>query len=161
MILSNVLVGIQQEERLVSVSFTALVLNELVMVGLEINTWHRYMIYAEIATFLSYFVSIPFLGDYFGISDQQKPDPRFVIYYHVVVCLEDYSNSVGQFGASLGVEGIAKKDKATELCAVTRIMNIWFNWTGISIESINLACIVTRYPSMPCRKAYIESLPRL
>jgi phospholipid-translocating ATPase len=68
MILSNILVGIQHNERLISVSFTALVLNELVMIALEINTWHRYMIYSEMATFAFYFVSIPFLGDYFGIS---------------------------------------------------------------------------------------------
>jgi phospholipid-translocating ATPase len=67
MILTNVLVGIQQEARLISVSFTALVLNELVMIALEINTWHKYMIYAEVATFASYFISIPFLGDYFGM----------------------------------------------------------------------------------------------
>src|SRR5256885_501339 len=51
MILSNILIGIQQNQRLISVSFTALVLNELVMIALEINTWHRYMIYSEIATF--------------------------------------------------------------------------------------------------------------
>jgi phospholipid-translocating ATPase len=68
MILSNILVGIQQNERLISVSFTALVLNELVMIAIEINTWHRYMIYSEIATFAFYFLSIPFLGDYFGTA---------------------------------------------------------------------------------------------
>jgi phospholipid-translocating ATPase len=68
MILSNVLVGIKQEDqtRLISVSFTALVLNELVMIALEINTWHKYMVYAEVATFVTYFISFPFLGDYFG-----------------------------------------------------------------------------------------------
>ena len=68
MILSNVLVGIHIENRLISVSFTALVLNELVMIALEINTWHKYMVYSEIATFASYFLSLPFLGDYFGNS---------------------------------------------------------------------------------------------
>ena len=69
MILSNVLVGIKQEDqtRLISVSFTALVLNELVMIALAINTWHKYMVYAELATFATYFLSIPFLGGYFGI----------------------------------------------------------------------------------------------
>ena len=68
MVLSNVLVGIDQEDqlRLITVSFTALVLNELVMIALEINTWHKYMIYSEIATFGFYFLSIPLLGDYFG-----------------------------------------------------------------------------------------------
>jgi len=67
MILTNVLVGIREEKRLVSVSFTALVLNELIMIALEIHTWHKYMIYSEIATFVVYFISIPFLGDYYGI----------------------------------------------------------------------------------------------
>ena len=68
MILTNILVGISQEKRLVAVSFTALVLNELIMIALEINTWHTYMIYSEIATFAVYFISIPFLGEYFGIT---------------------------------------------------------------------------------------------
>lgn len=68
MILTNVLVGIANEGQLVAVSFTALVLNELVMIALEIYTWHKYMVYAEVVTFVSYFISIPFLGDYFGIS---------------------------------------------------------------------------------------------
>ena len=66
MILSNILVGIAQQGRLIALSFTALVLNELVMIALEINTWHKWMIWAEIATFATYFVSIPFLGDYIG-----------------------------------------------------------------------------------------------
>jgi phospholipid-translocating ATPase len=44
MILTNVLVGIEDEGQLVAVSFTALVLNELVMIALEIYTWHKYMI---------------------------------------------------------------------------------------------------------------------
>jgi phospholipid-translocating ATPase len=81
MILSNVLVGIQEENRLISVSFTALVLNELLMIALEINTWHKYMIYAEIATFTTYFLSIPFLGDYFGIpkSSWLKLDLSYVL----------------------------------------------------------------------------------
>jgi phospholipid-translocating ATPase len=67
MILSNVLVGIAQENHLISVSFSALVLNELIMIALEINTWHKWMVYAEVATFATYFISIPFLGDFFGI----------------------------------------------------------------------------------------------
>jgi phospholipid-translocating ATPase len=68
MILSNVLVGIteDQQQHLISVSFTALVLNELIMIALEIHTWHHYMIWAEVLTFACYFLSIPFLWDYFG-----------------------------------------------------------------------------------------------
>ena len=68
MILSNILIGISQDQQqhLISVSFTALVLNELIMIALEIHTWHQYMIWAEILTFAFYFLSIPFLWDYFG-----------------------------------------------------------------------------------------------
>jgi phospholipid-translocating ATPase len=68
MILGNVLVGIteDQQQHLISVSFTALVLNELIMIALEIHTWHHYMIWAEVLTFACYFLSIPFLWDYFG-----------------------------------------------------------------------------------------------
>ncbi|KAI9594921.1 ATPase, class II, type 9A [Syncephalis fuscata] len=46
---------------IVSISFTALVLNELLMVAFEINTWHRYMIYAEVATLGIYIGSMSFL----------------------------------------------------------------------------------------------------
>jgi phospholipid-translocating ATPase len=70
MILSNVLVGIAKDEQkqLISVSFTALVFNELIMIALEINTWHKYMIWAEVLTFVCYCISIIWLGDYFGMS---------------------------------------------------------------------------------------------
>ncbi|KAI8049231.1 hypothetical protein BDF22DRAFT_195005 [Syncephalis plumigaleata] len=46
---------------IVSISFTALVLNELLMVAFEITTWHRYMIYAEVATLGIYIGSMSFL----------------------------------------------------------------------------------------------------
>lgn len=95
MILTNVLVGIKEEARLISVSFTALVLNELVMIALEINTWHKYMVYAEIATFVSYFVSIPFLGDYFGTQLKDETDLRFILHHHIGVCMEDYRYFIG------------------------------------------------------------------
>ena len=51
---------------IVSISFTALVLNELLMVALEINTWHRFMILSEIATLFIYVGSMVFLPTYFG-----------------------------------------------------------------------------------------------
>jgi phospholipid-translocating ATPase len=71
---------------IVSISFTALVLNELIMVALEITIWydassrfgwggwltyvdlrHVYMVIAEIVTLLLYAVSIIFLPEYFGM----------------------------------------------------------------------------------------------
>lgn len=51
---------------IVSISFTALILNELLMVALEINTWHRIMIVAEIVTMLIYIASMWLLPTYFG-----------------------------------------------------------------------------------------------
>ena len=69
---------------IVSISFTALILNELIMVALEITTWyvsflflhcyrhsnyllrHVYMIISEVATLLFYAVSMVFLPEYFG-----------------------------------------------------------------------------------------------
>ncbi|KAF9338414.1 putative aminophospholipid-translocase [Podila minutissima] len=53
---------------IVSISFTALVLNELLMVALEINTWHRLMIVSEIATLVIYVGSMVFLPTYFDMS---------------------------------------------------------------------------------------------
>ncbi|KAG0056733.1 putative aminophospholipid-translocase [Gryganskiella cystojenkinii] len=53
---------------IVSISFTALVLNELLMVALEINTWHRLMIVSEIATLVIYVGSMVFLPTYFDLD---------------------------------------------------------------------------------------------
>ncbi|ODQ51850.1 phospholipid-translocating P-type ATPase [Saitoella complicata NRRL Y-17804] len=72
-ILAQFLVGLigsndAPNAKMVAVSFTALVLNELAMAAFEITTWHRYMIIAQICTATVYFVSIPFLGDYFDLA---------------------------------------------------------------------------------------------
>ncbi|KAH0580019.1 putative phospholipid-transporting ATPase IIB [Termitomyces sp. J132] len=53
---------------IVSISFTALILNELIMVALEITTWHLYMVISEVVTFLLYVISIAFLPEYFDTS---------------------------------------------------------------------------------------------
>ncbi|EDO17706.1 hypothetical protein Kpol_1033p9 [Vanderwaltozyma polyspora DSM 70294] len=54
---------------LVALSFTALVLNETIMVALEISTWNKTMLITEIVTFIIYVVSVPFLSEYFDLSD--------------------------------------------------------------------------------------------
>lgn len=54
--------------RMVAVSFTCLVINELVMVAAEIVTWHWVMIASLIGTALIYAGSIPFLGGYFDLE---------------------------------------------------------------------------------------------
>jgi len=65
--LSQILVGVEGP-RMVSVSFTVLVINELIMVALEITTWHPIMVFTLIGTALLYFGSIPFLGEYFDLA---------------------------------------------------------------------------------------------
>lgn len=40
--------------RVVTITFTALILNELLMVAAEINTWHYLMILAEFLSIVSY-----------------------------------------------------------------------------------------------------------
>ncbi|KAK8111893.1 uncharacterized protein PG998_008350 [Apiospora kogelbergensis] len=54
--------------RMVAVSYTVLVLNELLMVAIEITTWHPTMIFAIVGTFLFYAGSVPFLGRYFDLD---------------------------------------------------------------------------------------------
>ncbi|CCU76640.1 phospholipid-translocating P-type ATPase [Blumeria hordei DH14] len=54
--------------RMVSVSFTVLILNELCMVAFEVTTWHPNMIISLVGTALIYLGSIPFLGGYFDLA---------------------------------------------------------------------------------------------
>ncbi|KAI9320159.1 hypothetical protein BX666DRAFT_2018188 [Dichotomocladium elegans] len=53
---------------IVSISFTALIFNELLMVALEINTWHRIMVISEVVTILLYIASMWLLPTYFDMS---------------------------------------------------------------------------------------------
>jgi len=50
----------------VSITFTALILTELLMVALTIRTWHWLMVVAEILSLGIYVASLALLRDYFG-----------------------------------------------------------------------------------------------
>ena len=65
--LSQILTDVEGP-KMVAVSYTVLVLNELLMVGVEITTWHPIMIISIVGTFVIYVGSIPFLGDYFDLA---------------------------------------------------------------------------------------------
>ncbi|PYI10749.1 phospholipid-transporting ATPase NEO1 [Aspergillus sclerotiicarbonarius CBS 121057] len=65
--LSQILLDTITGPRLISVSFTALVINELLMVAIAITTWHPIMIFSIIGTALVYASSVPFLGSYFDL----------------------------------------------------------------------------------------------
>ena len=69
-IFSQVFTSISADDftKLVSLCFTAMVLNELAMVGIEIHTWTNIMIFSEVATFAIFVGSVPVLGDYFDLS---------------------------------------------------------------------------------------------
>ncbi|TQS37812.1 hypothetical protein Golomagni_01701 [Golovinomyces magnicellulatus] len=54
--------------RMVSVSFTVLIFNELCMVAFEITTWHPMMIFSLVGTALIFLGSIPLLGGYFDFA---------------------------------------------------------------------------------------------
>jgi len=66
--LSQLLVGLEKFQRMVAVSYTVLILNELLMVAVEITTWHPIMILSIIGTAGVYFGSVPFLGDYYDLA---------------------------------------------------------------------------------------------
>lgn len=68
--LSQILTSVEQVDfpKMVAVSFTVLVLNELCMVAFEITTWHPMMIVSLVGTLLLYLGSIPFLGGYFDLD---------------------------------------------------------------------------------------------
>lgn len=73
--LSQILTGNKfDDKRMVAVSFTVLVLNELIMVAIEITTWHIVMIVSIIGTFLIYICSVPFLGEYFDLGFVASPE---------------------------------------------------------------------------------------
>lgn len=54
--------------RMVAVSYTALVLNELIMMAAEVTTWHWIMIVSVVGTAGVYFGSLPLLGEYFDLD---------------------------------------------------------------------------------------------
>jgi phospholipid-translocating ATPase len=72
--LSQLLVGVGDGSddatfmRMVSVSFTVLVMNELIMVAMEVTTWHWIMAASIGGTAAIYFGSVPFLGGYFELA---------------------------------------------------------------------------------------------
>ena len=66
--LSQLLVGAVDGPRMLSVSFTVLVFNELIMVAVAVTTWHPIMIACIVGTGALYAVSVPFLGGYFDLS---------------------------------------------------------------------------------------------
>ena len=51
---------------IISISFTALILTELIMVALSVETWHSIMMMAEIVSLFFYLLTVIICYDYFG-----------------------------------------------------------------------------------------------
>lgn len=66
--LSQILAGEVDGPRMLSVSFTVLILNELIMVAVSVTTWHPIMIVCIVGTAAFYAASVPFLGDYYDLE---------------------------------------------------------------------------------------------
>lgn len=66
--LSQILLKTITGPRLISVSFTALVVNELGMVAIAVTTWHPVMIFCLVGTLLLYSGTVPFLGEYYDLG---------------------------------------------------------------------------------------------
>ncbi|KAI0331410.1 protein transporter [Cubamyces sp. BRFM 1775] len=73
---------------IVSISFTALILNELIMVALEITTWHVYMVLSEVVTLFIYAVSMAFLPEFFDLTFVLST--RFVWKVAVIVAISAF-----------------------------------------------------------------------
>lgn len=71
---------------IVAISFSALVLTELIMVALTIRTWHHIMMLAEIFSLALYLLSLVVLKDYFGKSGASMRTKRLNLEY---ICLVD------------------------------------------------------------------------
>ena len=66
--LSQFLVGSATSPRLLAVSFSVLIINELVMVAMSVTTWHWVMLASIAGTAALYAGSVPFLGGYFDLA---------------------------------------------------------------------------------------------
>ncbi len=58
----------RDSDRMVSVSYTVLILNEVIMVAFEVVTWHWIMVASILGTVAVYAGSVPFLPGYFDLE---------------------------------------------------------------------------------------------
>lgn len=61
---------------IVAISFTSLILTELLMVALTIQTWHWLMTVAELLSLACYIASLVFLHEFIGKTPSLSPRTR-------------------------------------------------------------------------------------
>lgn len=112
---------------IVGISFTALVLTELIMVALTVQTWHRFMVLAELLSLSIYVISLVIFKDYFGEIGCFIEIPsincllikslifRFRIHPNFGFFLESSRHNTHQLFATLHTKSTSKKDIPTQL----------------------------------------------
>ncbi|XP_058801289.1 probable phospholipid-transporting ATPase IIB isoform X2 [Phymastichus coffea] len=76
---------------IVAISFSALVLTELIMVALTIRTWHHLMVIAEVFSLALYMLSLVVLKDYFDADFIKTPDFLWkVVVITLISCMPLY-----------------------------------------------------------------------
>lgn len=67
----------------VAISFTALILTELLMVALTVRTWHPLMVVAELVSVFTYAISVVIFDEIFGKCTTQQSHTLF--FYQILV----------------------------------------------------------------------------
>lgn len=79
---------------IVAISFTSLILTELIMVALNIRTWHYLMVIAELLSLALYLGSLVIFHDYFGKCQYRirsiNPLNKLMIYLLFLILDSDF-----------------------------------------------------------------------
>ena len=75
----------------VAITFTSLILNELLLVALTIRSWHGLMLLAELLSVVVYILSLLVLKDYFGMYCNPTQDGSSFFLWRKRVILGVYS----------------------------------------------------------------------
>lgn len=155
---------------IVSISFTALVLNELIMVAVEVTTWHTLMILSEVITLSLYVISILFLPEYFGSSPNPTSlrfkltfaPPRPVVRAHDQVHLEGRPHRCHLGRAALGHQDPEGQVCADPVCKAQGLLKIGLIAMGSTIrvapKTLSSTLSADRSPMMgsSLRKSWLE-----
>lgn len=99
--------------RIVSITFTSLILNELLLVAVKITNWHIYMIYAQVLSLVLYIIALKILKTYFG--NHFLLTSRFKFCFHNQFSMESISDHMCQFSAIFPDKSDSAKDQTGKL----------------------------------------------
>jgi hypothetical protein len=144
---------------IVSISFTALILNELIMVALEITTWHTYMVIAEVATLLLYMISMTFLPEFFGTLFVIAPSlltyasDRLVVCPLCPLCMEGSTDRCCERTAAVDLQGDPEPGGASGVQQATMIYRAAFIYCTVIIHWVCTSARSVRRRSQNSKKS--------